>query len=107
MKAIHGGKAKSDKIDAHKIAALLRGGTFPIAYGYVENPRPSNPGSLPSPSASSVKSINSSVSFRLQVYALNGAWIHRCRVPCGNRVKPMVVLFELIRPGFIIPFPNF
>jgi transposase len=34
MKAIHGGKAKSDKIDAHKIAALLRGGTFPIAYGY-------------------------------------------------------------------------
>ena len=34
MKAIHGGKAKSDKIDAHKIAALLRGGTFPVAYGY-------------------------------------------------------------------------
>jgi transposase len=34
MKAIHGGKAKSDKIDAHKIAILLRGGTFPIAYGY-------------------------------------------------------------------------
>jgi len=26
MKAIHGGKAKSDKIDAHKIAVLLRGG---------------------------------------------------------------------------------
>ena len=25
MKAIHGGKAKNDKIDAHKIAALLRG----------------------------------------------------------------------------------
>jgi transposase len=34
MKAIHGGKAKTDKIDAHKIAALLRGGTFPIAYVY-------------------------------------------------------------------------
>ena len=25
MKAIHGGKAKNDKIDAHKIAILLRG----------------------------------------------------------------------------------
>jgi transposase len=34
MKAIHGGKAKSDKIDAHKIAALLRGGMFPMAYVY-------------------------------------------------------------------------
>jgi transposase len=26
MKAIHGGKAKNDKIDAHKIAVFLRGG---------------------------------------------------------------------------------
>ena len=34
MKAIHGGKAKNDKIDAHKIAALLRGGMMPIAYVY-------------------------------------------------------------------------
>lgn len=33
-KAIHGGKAKSDKIDAHKIAALLRGGMIPQAYVY-------------------------------------------------------------------------
>jgi transposase len=32
MKAIHGGKAKNDKIDAHKIAALLRGGLIPMAY---------------------------------------------------------------------------
>src|SRR5262245_14742789 len=30
MKAIHGGKAKNDKIDAHKIAVLLRGGMFPL-----------------------------------------------------------------------------
>jgi len=37
MKAIHGGKAKNDKIDAHKIAALLRGGMFPQASVY---PRP-------------------------------------------------------------------
>src|SRR5262245_59498628 len=28
MKAIHGGKAKNDKIDSQKIAALLRGGSF-------------------------------------------------------------------------------
>jgi transposase len=34
MKAIHGGKAKNDKIDAHKIAILLRGGMFPQAYVY-------------------------------------------------------------------------
>jgi transposase len=34
MKAIHGGKAKSDKIDSHKLAVMLRGGTFPIAYAY-------------------------------------------------------------------------
>lgn len=34
MKAIHGGKAKNDKIDAHKIAALLRGGMIPEAYVY-------------------------------------------------------------------------
>jgi transposase len=34
MKAIHGGKAKNDKIDAHKIAALLRGGMLPKAYVY-------------------------------------------------------------------------
>ncbi len=32
MKAIPGGKAKNDKIDAHKIAVLLRGGMFPQAY---------------------------------------------------------------------------
>ncbi len=34
MKAIHGGKAKTDKIDAGKLAALLRGGLFPMAYAY-------------------------------------------------------------------------
>jgi transposase len=34
MKAIHGGKAKNDKIDAHKIAVLLRGGMIPQAYVY-------------------------------------------------------------------------
>src|SRR5258705_5055761 len=32
MKAIHGGKAKNDRIDAHKIAVLLRGGMLPQAY---------------------------------------------------------------------------
>ncbi|QBG34628.1 IS110 family transposase [Litorilituus sediminis] len=34
MKAIHGGKAKNDKIDSYKIACLLRGGNFPLAYNY-------------------------------------------------------------------------
>src|ERR687887_223224 len=34
LKAIHGGKAKNDKIDAQKIAVLLRGGMIPQAYVY-------------------------------------------------------------------------
>lgn len=34
MKAIHGGKAKNDRIDALKIATLLRGGMLPQAYVY-------------------------------------------------------------------------
>ena len=34
MRAIHGGKAKNDKIDSHKIATLMRGGMFPQAYVY-------------------------------------------------------------------------
>jgi transposase len=34
MKAIHGGKTKNDKIDSYKLATLLRGGNFPVAYPY-------------------------------------------------------------------------
>jgi transposase len=33
-KHIHGGKAKSDQIDAGELAAMLRGGLFPLAYAY-------------------------------------------------------------------------
>jgi len=39
MRAIHGGKAKNDKIDSHKIAVLLRGGSFPLAYVYPKEMR--------------------------------------------------------------------
>ena len=39
MKAIHGGKAKNDRIDAHKIATLLRGGAFLVAYVYPQGMR--------------------------------------------------------------------
>jgi transposase len=39
MKAIHGGKAKNDRIDAGKIARLVRGGTFPLAYAYPKGMR--------------------------------------------------------------------
>jgi transposase len=39
MKAIHGGKAKTDHIDARKIAVLLRGGMLPQAYAYPEGMR--------------------------------------------------------------------
>jgi transposase len=34
MKMIHGGKTKTDRIDAAKLAALLRGGLFPMGYVY-------------------------------------------------------------------------
>jgi transposase len=34
MRHIHQGKSKSDKIDAGKLAAMLRGGLFPLAYAY-------------------------------------------------------------------------
>ena len=34
MKAIHGGKAKNDKIDSRKITVLLRAGALPQAYVY-------------------------------------------------------------------------
>jgi transposase len=39
MKAIHGGKAKNDKIDSRKISGLIRGGMFPQAYVYPKKMR--------------------------------------------------------------------
>ncbi len=39
MKAIHGGKAKNDRIDSFKIACLIRGGNFPLAYVYPKKMR--------------------------------------------------------------------
>jgi transposase len=39
MKAIHGGKSKNDRIDAAKIARLLRGGTIPYGYVYPKGMR--------------------------------------------------------------------
>ncbi len=39
MKAIHGGKAKNDRIDSYKIANLMRGGNFPLAYVYPKEMR--------------------------------------------------------------------
>jgi transposase len=39
MKLIHGSKAKNDRIDARKIAGLLKGGLFPMAYVYPKDKR--------------------------------------------------------------------
>jgi transposase len=39
LKAIHGGKTKNDRIDARKLAQLLRGGNFPVAYAYPKGMR--------------------------------------------------------------------
>jgi hypothetical protein len=43
MKAIHGGKAKNDRIDSYKIANLIRGGNFPLAYTYPKEMRATRP----------------------------------------------------------------
>lgn len=40
MRAIYGAKTKNDRQDAYKLAHLLRGGTFPIAYVYPAEWRP-------------------------------------------------------------------
>src|SRR4029077_1563718 len=39
MRLIHGAKAKNDRIDAGKIARLLKGGNFPLAYVYPKGMR--------------------------------------------------------------------
>lgn len=39
MKAIHGGKARNDKIDSEKIARLLKGVMFPCVYAYPRDMR--------------------------------------------------------------------
>ena len=39
MEAIHGGKAKNDRIDSFKIASLIRGGNSPLAYTYPKKMR--------------------------------------------------------------------
>jgi transposase len=39
MRLIHAAKAKNDKIDANKIARLLKGGNFPLSYTYPKGMR--------------------------------------------------------------------
>ena len=39
MKAIHSGKTKNDRIDSFKIAMLMKGGNFPLAYVYPKEMR--------------------------------------------------------------------
>ena len=39
LKAIHGGKTKSDRIDSEKLAMLLRGGNFALSYVYPKEMR--------------------------------------------------------------------
>src|SRR6187455_553572 len=55
MKHIHKSKSKSDRIDAGKLAALLRGGLFPLAYAYpraqAADPRPAPKAQLLRPPA--------------------------------------------------------
>lgn len=39
MRAIHGAKAKNDRLDAYKLACMIRGGVFPMAYVYPRDMR--------------------------------------------------------------------
>jgi transposase len=39
MKSISGGKVKNDRVDSRKLAAMLRGGMFPLAYTYPQHMR--------------------------------------------------------------------
>lgn len=39
LKAIHGGKTKSDAIDSEKLARLIRGGNFPLSHVYPKEGR--------------------------------------------------------------------
>jgi len=39
MRAIHGAKAKNDRLDAYKLAVMIRGGAFPMAYVYPRDMR--------------------------------------------------------------------
>jgi transposase len=55
MKAIHGGKAKNDRIDAGKIARLLKGGNparLRLPQGHARDARPAAPPDLPGPQTS-------------------------------------------------------
>lgn len=40
MRCIHGGKTKNDKIDSEKIARIIQGKNFPLAYAYPAELRP-------------------------------------------------------------------
>ena len=40
MRCIHGGKAKNDKLDSEKIARIIHGQNFPLAYAYPAKLRP-------------------------------------------------------------------
>lgn len=40
MRCIHGGKAKNDKVDSEKIARIIHGRNFPLAYAYPAELRP-------------------------------------------------------------------
>ena len=40
MRAVHGTKTKNDREDGYKIARLVRGGNFPLAYVYPAEWRP-------------------------------------------------------------------
>jgi len=75
MKAIHGGKAKNDRIDSHKIAVLLRGGMLPQAYVY--------------PSA--MRSTRDLIRRRLHLVRKRGSWpTSRTRAPnttCPSSVE--------------------
>jgi transposase len=61
MKAIHRGKAKNDRIDANKIARLIKGGNFPLAYVYPKGMRETRDLSAAAPSWSASVPVSSPI----------------------------------------------
>lgn len=93
MKAIHGGKAKNDRIDSHKIAVLLRGGMLPQAYVY--------------PAA--MRSTRDPIRRRLHLVRKRGqllAHIQNTRAQYNLPVFGRKLAYRTNRHGVVEPFPD-
>jgi hypothetical protein len=109
MKAIHGGKSKNDKIDAAKIARLLRGGNIPYGYVYPKGMRetrdllrrPSWNRDRPCPTASPTFSMAGAVA-RVSFWGVaRKATTGTRRRPCRPRAEPRLAVWPSRSAGAV------